>query len=576
MTLDMNYSKKTPHSKIFKHELRKNLLYVSLSIVVIFSAIFYLLVQFLGANISAAQNQANNRIINHHLSKQLDHYEAYILQFQDSFGFLLDDIDTYRYQLNESLYGFINQQEIRGMFRLFNADGEVLLTSDGTIQSRTLESSFLLGIYRRMHLQPNLLIAHKNPIRFNTDINSTLSIGRGIFYEDKCVGYLVFYILDNDLINFVQQNSTDIVVITDHLQNTILTTDSTILNNLGKFTPLISKQNFTYSIRNQRHFVFKSDLPNHFLSVYTLTSHQFLDSLFLAGLFLQVLIVSVSIIAIILVANHFANKNTQSLDQLLVAIDKVRHGDFNTKLNIDSYREFALVSTYFNEMIDNFVLLIKQNNELYARNNISEMRQLESQFNPHFLFNALESLKYLIRLQSIDAEKFVMKLAGILRYSISTIENFTSLENDLKHIQDYLDIQKIRYCHRLTYTIEVDSNCYSAYIPKLMIQPIIENCIQHGYRQERMVIKIAVFSFNNTLNLIIEDNGNGICADKLITLQKNLHAESNQTQHIGLYNVHRRLVLQYGKQYGLSIDSSHGKNTVVTIRLPLKLNEVVL
>lgn len=565
----MNFFKSSPDSRMFKHQLRKNLLYVSLSIVVVFSSVFYLLVQFLGSNIVASQNQTNNQIINHQLSKQLDAYESYILNFQELLAPLMKDIDTHRYQLNESLYGFINQQTIRGMFRLISNEGETLLTSDVMMPSHHADDIFLLGIYRQIHQRPDQLVVQKNPLQFNHDARSTISLGRGLIHEDERLGYLVFYLFDHDINSVVKPNSTDIVVITDRLQNTMFSTDTTILNNIGKFTPLIGQDNFTYSIRDQKHFILKSELAHHPLTIYTLTSHQFLDSLFLAGLISQILIVLVSIIAIIRVADYFANKNTQSLDQLLLAIDKVRHGDFSTKLNIDSYHEFAIVSTYFNEMIDNFVLLIKQNNELYAQNNVSEIRQLEAQFNPHFLFNALESLKYLIRFQSNDAENFVMKLAKILRYSISTSEQFVTLDNDLKHIQDYLDIQKIRYNQRLSYTFDIDAQCHQALIPKLMIQPLIENCIQHGYKQEPMMIKIIALAQNDTLHLMIEDNGNGILPEKLNKLQENLHSEANQTQHIGLYNVHRRLVLQYGKHYGLSINSLLGKKTTVTLRLPL-------
>lgn len=565
---------KTAKVKKFKNELRKTILLVSLTIVIIFSILFYFLVQFLGVNIVASQNHASNHSLNHQLSQQLEIYEEYILYtFETNLAPKLLQVDISKQSLYEDLYHFVNTQKVGSIFHLIDLEGNPLISSSYAQSQPAPENLFLSGIYRQMRNVPNEVMMQLNKVQLSNNARTVYSIGKGLQVDNQTIGYIVFDLLEQDLNQLVQENPVDIIVITDEFQNSVLSTDTTVLNHIGKFEPSIQKGSYTFSIRNQKHYIYETKSSNQNLRIYTLTSHQFLNSLYLAGFITQILIVFVSIIGITHVANHFASKNTQSLDQLLVAIDEVRHGNLDTQLNIDTYQEFGQVSTYFNEMLENLVSLIQENNELFVRNNISEIRQLEAQFNPHFLFNALESLKYLIRFQSKDAESFVMKLAGILRYSISTNDEFVTLERDLKHIQDYLDIQKVRYNQRVFYEFEVDEGCRNALIPKLMIQPLVENCLNHGYSQKPLMIRIKVLVVKEVLHLLIEDDGIGFTSERLQEVQNLLSSEYNDTDHIGIYNVHRRLVLQYGKLYGINITSVYQKRTTVTITLPLRLKE---
>lgn len=565
---------KSTKVKMFKNELRKTILLVSLTIVIIFSILFYFLVQFLGVNIVASQNHASNHALNQQLSQQLQLYEEYILyNFEVNLAPQLLQADVTKQSLYEDLYRFVNTQKISSVFHVIDLEGNPIISSSYAQSQPNPETLFLSNIYRQMRKVPQQVMMQLNKVQLSNNARTVYSIGKGLQVDNKTIGYIVFDLLEQDLNQLVQENPVDIIVITDEFQNSILSTDTTVLNHIGKFEPSIQEGNYTYSIRNQKHYIYESKSSNQYLRIYTLTSHQFLNSLYLAGFITQILIVIVSILGITRVANHFASKNTQSLDQLLLAIDEVRHGNLDTKLNIDTYQEFGQVSTYFNEMLENLVSLIKENNELFVRNNISEIRQLEAQFNPHFLFNALESLKYLIRFQSKDAESFVMKLAGILRYSISNNEDFVTLEKDLKHIQDYLDIQKVRYNQRVLYEFEVDEGCRNALIPKLMIQPLIENCLHHGYSQKHLMIRIKALVVKDVLHLLIEDDGVGFTSERLQEIQRLLSSENNDTDHIGIYNVHRRLVLQYGKLYGITITSVFQKKTTITITLPLKLKE---
>lgn len=563
-----------PAVRKFKTELKRVIMIVSLAIIFVFLVLFYFLVAFLGVGILEKQNRLSNEAVNTALSDQLEVYEEYIVnEFEKKYVQKIERIETYQQSLYIDLYQFVDRQRIKSIFHVIDPNGHVLMTSSYTKNQIDSDSIFLSGIYRQMKRNPHQTMMQLNKVQLSNRAHTLFSIGKALILNDQIIGYLVFDLLEQDLNELIQKNPVDLLVITDEFQNAILSTDTTVLNNIGKFEPVIENNKYTYSIRNQKHYVMETYTKGNQLRVYTLTSHQFLNSLYLAGFITQVLILLVSIYGINKMANHFTKKNTKSIDQLLHAIEEVRKGNLHAELSIDSFEEFSQVSTYFNEMTDNLVSLIKENSELLIRNNISEIRQLEAQFNPHFLFNSLESLKYLIRFRSDNAESFVIKLAGILRYSIQNSEDYVPLSKEIKYIKDYLDIQKIRYNKRLHYNIEIASDCEEAVIPKLIIQPIIENCLHHGYREDQLILTVKSLRAGDHLHLIVEDNGNGFSPQRLQEVNDMLDSEANDSDHIGLYNVHRRLVLQYGKSFGVFVNSIYQQRTTVTLVLPFTKRE---
>jgi hypothetical protein len=197
-----------------------------------------------------------------------------------------------------------------------------------------------------------------------------------------------------------------------------------------------------------------------------------------------------------------------------------------------------------------------------------EIKQLEEQFNPHFLFNILETLKYQIMIDKEKAVEMVLAFAGLMRYSIYYGSTVVALGTDIEYINDYLMLQKLRYNRRLTYSIDIPDELQDCLIPKLLLQPIVENSLSHGLI-DTIHIKIAAKHKDDILIISVEDNGKGIDSVNLQVLRDNLEKESIYKEHIGLYNSHRVIKLLYGSQYGLEIDSCHG--TVVNIRLPFTL-----
>ena len=207
----------------------------------------------------------------------------------------------------------------------------------------------------------------------------------------------------------------------------------------------------------------------------------------------------------------------------------------------------------------------------------TEMNVYKNQIDSHFLYNTLESINSLAELEDIEEISIMtIALSDMFRYASNGFVNETQLNNELKHVEDYLKIQEIRYQKVFDYKVSIDPpELYHATVPKLILQPLIENAINHGFDKGRIDGKIRVHASLNGNNLMIQvsDNGKGLCEEHLFSLRKNLDEaviKIRQSElHIGLINIQTRLVLTFGSDYGLSVESKKDAGTMVTVLIPL-------
>ncbi len=205
---------------------------------------------------------------------------------------------------------------------------------------------------------------------------------------------------------------------------------------------------------------------------------------------------------------------------------------------------------------------------------IAELRELESQFNPHFLFNTLENIKFMVRLDPGAATEMIMALSALLRYSIAGDGRQVALQEDLKYLESYMKIQKYRFGSRLDFKADVDKAARQVPVPKLMFQPLLENAIKYGENAEgNLRIMFQVKRQDNTLQILVKDAGGGIEKDRLAQLNELLKSSENNSSHKGLFNVQRRLQLLYGENCGLSINCPAEGGTEIRLHLPILKKE---
>lgn len=273
-------------------------------------------------------------------------------------------------------------------------------------------------------------------------------------------------------------------------------------------------------------------------------------------------------------SSKVSKNKTKDLDMILKALENVQNGNLDTRLNIKTNIEFKTISDAYNKMLDDIKNLIELNKEEAKHSIISKIKQLESQFNPHFLFNTLEVIKYMIKTNPQDATKMILNLSKILRYSIDNSSSEVNVIDELNYTTSYLDIIKTRFKENFDYNIKVDKHLTNCLIPKLIFQPMIENSIEHGYKGDNILyIDISIQNNNDFLIAKIKDNGAGINKNKLEEISKILKNNKNNSNHLGIYNVHRRIQLLYGDKYGVEINSIENIGTEVTITLPLILKK---
>lgn len=241
---------------------------------------------------------------------------------------------------------------------------------------------------------------------------------------------------------------------------------------------------------------------------------------------------------------------------------------FEYKADMSNVAEFQTLSTSFEHMVLMIQSLVEKvhNEEIVLRK--TELKALQAQINPHFLYNTLDSIQWMCEQDnSKDAVKMVGALAKLFRISISHGNEFITISDELKHAESYLIIQSYRYKNQFTYSFDVDKSILDCMCNKITIQPFIENAIYHGL--DRMVdegeIKIIVERRGKDIAIIVKDNGLGMTEEQCkAVLQKG----RSDSKGIGVKNVDDRLKIYFGEEYGITIDSELDVGTTVTIKIP--------
>ena len=260
---------------------------------------------------------------------------------------------------------------------------------------------------------------------------------------------------------------------------------------------------------------------------------------------------------------------TRPVKSLSKAMKSFEKGDYSVRLNPKGKDEMGQLMLSFNFMANEIDQLINQVLGVTLAQKEAEIMALEAQINPHFLYNTLDSIQWmLIRENQFEIAQVVVSLGKILRYSVEREKRFVPLVNELEYAEHYLKIQKYRLEERLLYTIQVPYDLQTCLVPRLILQPLIENAIVHGADDESVSnVDVIVRKEDDILVIDICDQGKGMTDAQLISL-KDLIENSAPSKHLGIRNVHRRLRLQFGEPYGIVVTCKENNGCKVTVRIP--------
>ena len=267
---------------------------------------------------------------------------------------------------------------------------------------------------------------------------------------------------------------------------------------------------------------------------------------------------------------------TKPIKALKESMKDVQKGDFaHASMTIEGENEITSLGQSFNIMTEKIQHLMEENIQEQREKRKSELKALQSQINPHFLYNTLDSIIWMAEGGKTDEVVLMTSsLAKLLRQSISNENEIVSIEKEIEYTKGYLTIQKMRYRDQLEFEIEVEPGILKMSIVKLVIQPLVENAIYHGikYLEGKGTIWIVGSIVENRIILAIRDNGVGMEKETLSHILEK-KKDSKRFNRVGVYNVHNRLQLYYGKEYGLTYESVPGIGTTVKISIPCNLQE---
>lgn len=301
------------------------------------------------------------------------------------------------------------------------------------------------------------------------------------------------------------------------------------------------------------------------------------------GVLLILLLATVLVILSFLLSRSI----THPINQLTEAANSLSNGEFDRVVTVNSNDEFGFLAKTFNRMRQNINTLIQeiqkqaelekelQDNKILLHE--TQLRSLQSQINPHFLFNTLNTISKKAYLEgSEQTSDMLVNVADLLRYNLKSIDRSVTLMDEVVTLDRYMAIQKARYTHRLKFIKDIDTRMLGVKVPALILQPIVENAIIHSVepREEGGHIRFRVSEMNEYVRIDIEDDGPGISkdiADKLLNGQS--VSKTSRSTGIGFINVVKRMALYYSREDLMNIDSEHGQGTTISLFIPKQRRE---
>ncbi|MGC6770103.1 sensor histidine kinase [Enterococcus sp. LJL51] len=347
-----------------------------------------------------------------------------------------------------------------------------------------------------------------------------------------------------------------------------------ILNNLTKENSYEKNKEVMVQVESITQLL--SDILQEFVRIEINLASQKNTELIQSLVFLSLieLLILVGIIYFVSKNRRFLNERVQEpLNNLITMSNELAKGHLGYRLALPETPEFSTLTESLNKMADDLTQLLEENALKQYHLAQSEVRVLQAQITPHFVYNSLDAIVSLIEQERYEeAKEMTFALSDFFRISLSKGKDWISVATEIRHIKDYLVILKIRYGEMLNFEIDVPDQLQEYKILKMILQPLIENAVYHGIKFIRRagLIQVAAQETEDSLIFTVTDNGLGITSERLLEIQEELAKgiDSDFSTGYGLYNVNKRLLLYYGRQAGITVESRYRQGTIVTVTVP--------
>lgn len=354
-----------------------------------------------------------------------------------------------------------------------------------------------------------------------------------------------------------------------------------IQNNIGKLTPYLSGKEGNQIVKLQNNnelLTYSSIEQTDWKVVYLVPVKELLMGI--RPIFSVTILVILGCLAVsMIISLYISSILTSPIKKLLSSMKRVKKGYFKEKVDFKYTDEIGMLGLEYNDMIDNLHDLIDKVYKLQIRERESELKALQAQINPHFLYNTLDAIYWKAeKSKDEDIAEMVYALSRLFRLTLNRGNEFTEVKNEKEFIEYYLLLQRRRFRQKLEYIIDIDNSILQFIMPKLILQPFVENAIIHGTERDnsKSVIQVKGYLNDSRLYFIIEDDGAGMSDDMIKQLlgSKSADKASNNQKGYAIRNVNERLSLYYPDNYSLNIFSEPGKGTRVEIDIPARTQDM--
>ncbi len=395
----------------------------------------------------------------------------------------------------------------------------------------------------------------------------TISISESEFYKKffknngNDADNKVFIIDDNGVVI----SSDDKEIIGNNLSNELYIKN--ILDN--------KKSNFITEIRGKKTIISYSSIALTKWKLVKINSYDVLFMDLIKDRNKNLVLISILSLIFLIVTTLIVYGITKPIKMLKQTMKFVEAGDLNTRATIKGNDEIAQLGTGFNSMLSYIKELIENIQDKQKKEEELKLEVLQAQINPHFLFNTLNTIKWTAVIsQANNVASMIEALGRILEMSVKDMNKLITIKDEIENLKSYLMLQKARYNQRFKETISIDANILNKRIPRLILQPIVENSIVHGLKEDKVGdLKIIITGaiMNGMIVLNVEDAGVGIEKERLEEIYEDYKNKTNRNRfgRIGLQNVHRRIELLFGDPYGITISSKPQMGTNIEILLPV-------
>ncbi len=512
-------------------------------------------------------NETLYQCLDKNYTKDLD----YLIQYQETFLVLFSDMNLYPYHIRNIRLYTDNPTLINGAY--------VRKTQDMALDSLG-ETLDYVNVYP-LPGEKNTYIrtSHETRRIAGTSDSRSLSVIRVFDHYRQYNTYQKLIRIDvecEDLLTILRE--------TNLFTNLILAdTNGQVIAALNQYSNSGSMESFdAEQIKNSGHMLLSRDLSDFGLTLYGSYDMKSISQEFQSSRIQSIFLAAISILFALGCVYLVAGNINRRLDHLVTQADEIAQGHFVKKVGQNTAQdEFGVLeksmdcmSAQLEELIEREYKAQVQQAQLERETNQARFLALQSQVNPHFMFNALESIRLKARVKGeTETAQMIKYMAKMFRNLIEWEDNIITVREEIAFLDEFLHIQEYRFEDEFSYEIHVQEEAYECKIPKMILQPLVENACVHGLEaieDKRWVgIDVSVDFTKNKLLLRVEDNGGGMTPEKLAQLTASFQAADAKGKSVGLKNVYRRLALYYGERMTFEIESVVGKGTICRISIPL-------